>query len=264
MLNIIRKHLPLAYHPSSQLPEDALSYGMLQRLVGELGSGGGRMPVIGAGGWSRALMPGRRERRQQGWSRRKKMLPQEDESRQFIETLDGKTFEMNRKSIGILPLILQVFHNNMTEGIRRIGFFRNKGVFTVYFLEGTEWITLPVGFGHAVESWISIRGEDYLVGTRGTFCLDENQDPVLKLEFSYLEEAARRRLHIHFRNEGEELELRWSEMPGKKLILGGLESVTDTLTGSPLLSVLKGREGAELIHRLMEEAIEPVVAGKRC
>ena len=87
---------------------------------------------------------------------------------------------------------------------------------------------------------------------------------MLKLEFSYLEEASRRRLHIHFRNQGEQIELHWFETPGKKLIMEGLGSVTDALTGSHLLSALKGREGVDLIHRLMEEAIEPMVRGNRC
>ena len=264
MLNIIRRYFPLEYQPSGELPENQTAFGMLQRLTGELGNGSGNLPVIGKGGWSRALAPGRRSRRQQGWSRKKKMLPQEDGFEQFRDTLDGKTYELERQSVGILPLMMQVFHNNMTEGIRRVGFFRNRGVFTLYLLEGTEWIAIPVGFGHALESWITVRAESYLVAAGGTFCLDEYQDPVLKLEFSYLEEASRRRLHIHFRNQGEQIELHWFETPGKKLIMEGLGSVTDALTGSHLLSALKGREGVDLLHRLMEEAIEPMVRGNRC
>lgn len=42
---------------------------------------------------------------------------------------------MEDTRVGVFPLTLQVFHNNFSDGIRRIGFFYEKGRF---FVELTE------------------------------------------------------------------------------------------------------------------------------
>lgn len=71
--------------------------------------------------------------------------------------------------------------------------------------------------------------ESYLLGTTGQFAENEDGELVLKLEFAFLEEAARRRVKNLFQAcDFERIRLEWNETPGKDLIIEGLESlVTD-------------------------------------
>ena len=85
---------------------------------------------------------------------------------------------------------------------------------------------------------------------------------MLKLEITFPEECVKRKAHIFFHSE-QEIEIRWNETPGKKMILEGLNSITEELSGNFLYNSLLGDHNItlELLHRLMEQTIEPVVWG---
>lgn len=94
---------------------------------------------------------------------------------------------------------------------------------------------------------------------------------VLKVEIAYLEEAMRRKLYVTFvRNTGnnrdlippEHIEIKWYESPGKALIMEGMESITTEVTKHPIYSRIRENGGIDLLHRLMEQTIEPVIKGK--
>ena len=110
---------------------------------------------------------------------------------------------------------------------------------------------------------MDLHGEHYLVATLGEFTRDENRTPVLKLEITFIEECVKRKAHIFF-HEDNEIEIRWNETPGKKMILAGLSSITEELSGNFLYNSLLGDNNitTELLHRLMEQTIEPVVWGQ--
>ena len=36
-------------------------------------------------------------------------------------TLDGKTYDLDVTGVGVFPLMMQVIHNNFTDGIHKIG-----------------------------------------------------------------------------------------------------------------------------------------------
>ena len=78
----------------------------------------------------------------------------------------------------------------------------------------------------------------------------------------FIEECVKRKVHIFF-HENDEIEIRWNETPGRKMILAGLSSITEELSGNFLYNSLLGDNNitAELLHRLMEQTIEPAVRG---
>ena len=159
-------------------------------------------------------------------------------------------------------MFVQVFHNNMTDGISEISFTYDAGNFCVSFTEGEMIHKLPVGFGRAANGCVDLHGEHYLVATLGEFARDENAIPVLKLEITFIEECVKRKVHIFF-HENNGIEIRWNETPGKKMILAGLSSITEELSGNFLYNSLLGDHNitTELLHRLMEQTIEPAVRG---
>lgn len=263
MLNIIRKYFPVNYHPADVLPENPLSYSLLKRLCGELenGENNNRSTSL-RGGWKRNVVFRRKHSDKKYSYRISAAVDRPSDHHSFMRAVSGRTYVMEQQNIGIAPLFVQVFHNNMTDGISEISFTYDAGNFYVSFTEGEVIHKLPVGFGRAADGCVDLHGEHYLVATLGEFARDENDIPVLKLEITFIEECVKRKAHIFF-HEDDEIEIRWNETPGKKMILAGLSSITEELSGNFLYNSLLGDHNitTELLHRLMEQTIEPVVRG---
>ena len=263
MLNIIRKYFPVNYHPADVLPENPLSYSLLKRLCGELenGENNNRSTSL-RGGWKRNVVSRRKHSDKKYSYRISAAVDRPSDHHSFMWAVSGRTYVMEQQNIGIAPLFVQVFHNNMTDGISEISFTYDAGNFYVSFTEGEVIHKLPVGFGRAADGCVDLHGEHYLVATLGEFARDENDIPVLKLEITFIEECVKRKAHIFF-HEDDEIEIRWNETPGKKMILAGLSSITEELSGNFLYNSLLGDHNitTELLHRLMKQTIEPVVRG---
>ena len=263
MLNIIRKYFPVNYHPADVLPENPLSYSLLKRLCGELenGENNNRSTSL-RGGWKRNVVSRRKHSDKKYSYRISAAVDRPSDHHSFMRAVSGRTYVMEQQNIGIAPLFVQVFHNNMTDGISEISFTYDAGNFYVSFTEGEVIHKLPVGFRRAADGCVDLHGEHYLVATLGEFARDENDIPVLKLEITFIEECVKRKVHIFF-HEDDEIEIRWNETPGKKMILAGLSSITEELSGNFLYNSLLGDHNitTELLHRLMEQTIEPAVRG---
>lgn len=263
MLNIIRKYFPVNYHPADVLPENPLSHSLLKRLCGELenGENNNRSTSL-RGGWKRNVVSRRKHSDKKYSYRVSAAVDRPSDHHSFMRAVSGRTYVMEQQNIGIAPLFVQVFHNNMTDGISEISFTYDAGNFCVSFTEGEVIHKLPVGFGRAADGCVDLHGEHYLVATLGEFARDENDIPVLKLEITFIEECVKRKAHIFF-HEDDEIEIRWNETPGKKMILSGLSSITEELSGNFLYNSLLGDHNitTELLHRLMEQTIEPAVRG---
>lgn len=264
MLNIIRKYFPINYHPADVLPENPLSYSLLKRLCGELenGENNNRSTSL-RGRWKRNVVSRRKHSDKKYSYRISAAVDRPSDHHSFMRAVSGRTYVMEQQNIGIAPLFVQVFHNNMTDGISEISFTYDAGNFYVSFTEGEVIHKLPVGFGRAADGCVDLHGEHYLVATLGEFARDENDIPVLKLEITFIEECVKRKVHIFF-HEDNGIEIRWNETPGKKMILAGLSSITEELSGNFLYNSLLGDHNittTELLHRLMEQTIEPAVRG---
>lgn len=263
MLNIIRKYFPVNYHPADVLPKNPLSYSLLKRLCGELenGENNNRSTSL-RGGWKRNVVSRRKHSEKKYSYRISAAVDRPSDHHSFMRTVSGRTYVMEQQNIGIAPLFVQVFHNNMTDGISEISFTYDAENFYVSFTEGEVIHKLPVGFGRAADGCVDLHGEHYLVATLGEFARDENDIPVLKLEITFIEECVKRKAHIFF-HEDNGIEIRWNETPGKKMILAGLSSITEELSGNFLYNSLLGDHNitTELLHRLMEQTIEPAVRG---
>ena len=263
MLNIIRKYFPVNYHPADVLPENPLSYSLLKRLCGELenGENNNRSTSL-RGRWKRNVVSRRKHSDKKYSYRISAAVDRPSDHHSFMRAVSVRTYVMEQQNIGIAPLFVQVFHNNMTDGISEISFTYDAGNFYVSFTEGEVIHKLPVGFGRAADGCVDLHGEHYLVATLGEFARDENDIPVLKLEVTFIEECVKRKAHIFF-HEDDEIEIRWNETPGKKMILAGLSSITEELSGNFLYNSLLGDHNitTELLHRLMEQTIEPAVRG---
>ena len=141
--------------------------------------------------------------------------------------------------------------------------FYEKGRFFVELTEGEKTQRIEIGLtGSKVVEWVE-NEESYLLGTTGQFAENEDGELVLKLEFAFLEEAARRRVKIIFQRDFERIRLEWNETPGKDLIIEGLESLVTDVAIAPLLPSRFRERSLDMIHLLMAQTIEPMVEAHR-
>ena len=251
MLDLIRDAFPQEYQASEYaLPENHAEYHKLIHLVHSLSHGPSCMPQIRRGGWAK----------KSGYSRSHAIYPKYV---RLLKDLDGKCYNINPASVGLFPLIIQVFHNNLTNGIRQISFQYDKincpDKFYIHFLEGEEHCTLTVSFDCYIDNLITLHGETYLVAVKCEYTTDADHAPVLILNMVYLEEAMSRKLYLHFKSN--ELVAHWSESPGKELILEGLSSITGEMTKLPLYGRFLEGSGMQFLEHLMVDTIEPTVRG---
>lgn len=277
MLNIIRKYFPVDWMPKETLPENPIAYAKLQELTERLA--GKRLKndqyynsalIIRKGGWKKNSSKYRVRERQTEIEK-----AQNQQIHLLTDLLDGTCYEMEQASVGLFPLVMQVMHNNMTDGISKINFYKKRTkelqqTLILCFQEGEESIELEMGWNQYIENKLSIHGETYLVAVKGELSSDVDDNPVLKVEIVYLEEAMRRKLYVTFVKDTsasklitpEYIEIKWYESPGKALIMEGMESITTEVTKHPIYSRIRENGGIDLLHRLMEQTIEPVIKGK--
>ena len=277
MLNIIRKYFPVDWMPKETLPENPIAYAKLQELTERLA--GKRLKndqyynsplMIGKGGWKKNSLKYRVRERQTEIEK-----VQNQQIHLLTDLLDGTCYEMEQASVGLFPLVMQVMHNNMTDGISKINFYKKRTkelqqTLILCFQEGEESIEMEMGWNQYIENKLSIHGETYLVAVKGELSSDVDDNPVLKVEIVYLEEAMRRKLYVTFVKDTsasklitpEYIEIKWYESPGKALIMEGMESITTEVTKHPIYSRIRENGGIDLLHRLMEQTIEPVIKGR--
>ena len=277
MLNVIRKYFPVDWMPKETLPENPIAYAKLQELTERLA--GKRLKndqyynsalIIRKGGWKKNSSKYRVRERQTEIEK-----AQNQQIHLLTDLLDGTCYEMEQASVGLFPLVMQVMHNNMTDGISKINFYKKRTkelqqTLILCFQEGEESIELEMGWNQYIENKLSIHGETYLVAVKGELSSDVDDNPVLKVEIVYLEEAMRRKLYVTFVKDTsasklitpEYIEIKWYESPGKALIMEGMESITTEVTKHPIYSRIRENGGIDLLHRLMEQTIEPVIKGR--
>ena len=191
------------------------------------------------------------------------------DAEQLLEQLSGAVFTMEKNAAGILPLFVQMLHNNYTNGISEIEFCRHKEKLELIFREGEDENRVEVGFsgpgrspgqmGRGAESMVTIHGEPYAVGTCGAWKRLESGAPELQLELCFLETSNTRVIRMHL--EDGMLHAEFDEYPVLTRMLAGLE---------PMIAGGKESGGPARLFReldftkvLMSRTLSPQIKGQR-
>ena len=242
LLRILRKYFGKEFRAAERLPEDDQKRRKLEVLQRKAEGIRREQMLIRRGGWKNHC-PGRRDNGSDaGWQK----------------LAADRMFRMKDGHVGLFPLAMQVFHNNFSNGIQKMGFQWKNGKLFLLLEEGKDRHRIELGRNGAAVSVVEVNQEKYLVGATGEFAVNEDGIWVLKIGIAFLEEAMRRSLRVYF--HGDQIEVHWNESPGRALIMEGLESIMSAMAGK-FLSFLKENGADEMIHLLMERTIEPVVFG---
>lgn len=179
---------------------------------------------------------------------------------EMFKEINKKYYKMEFSAVSILPLFIQALHNNYSKGLSEIGFFIEDNEFFILIKEGNNEYLIPIGFENTKYKELNINEEFYIVGCDGEFTTDEEETLVLKLRISFIETSNTRFLKKFFYKD--EILTKWSEIPGMKLIMGGVSSLLSGEGKNLIMNTLVSKTNSEYITYKIKSAIEPEVKGK--
>ena len=249
---IIEKYMKNPDFSDESLSPNPMGCVNLNKLISELESGAFKTKPVMAGGWER-----KGNLRAQISSRNKPHPLKHD----FFMWLNGRSYELEDKCQGVFPLLLQLTHNNFTEGLSEVGFSYENHSLYIRLKEGDEVHKIKVGFHKPAYSTINLKGEPYNVALKGEYTENEEHENVLKLILSFTEEAASRIMKIHFK--ANEIRLELDETPGNEFISIGLKLSLNQIMNSHFIVKRALGSGADtIVTEAVMRKISPVTKGR--
>ena len=200
----------------------------------------------------------------------------------WLNKLNGKIYELEESGVGIFPLMMQVIHNNFTDGMHKIGFrLCDNNSFYIDIYEGIEVYSLRCGFGgKRYISRINMHGESYEVSLVSRCKTDEYNRLVIRNEINFLEEACLRTFNIYFEDDPvdredqngtfiypsvpSKIEIRLFETPGSNMLLSTMKTMAPEgfggVQGKLVSRFLKGGM-KEVFENAVKNTIQPVIHG---
>ena len=277
---------------SGVLSEDFAKFSQLKALCKSISGETVAYPSIVSGGWKNravSVTEGRASRKTSVYrSRRadfKKSLGYfnaRNESllaAKWLSKINGKIYDLESNNVGVFPIMMQVVHNNFTDGIKKIGFrVDDNGFFFIDIYEGDAMYALKCGFGgKKYITNVNMHGEMYQVSLESTCKTDEYNRFVLRNEIIFLEEACSRTLNIYFDDDASDredrkgtfihpsvptgLEVRFYESPGGDMLIDAMKSISAEGLGG-LQGVIFGKIIKGGIKGLFEDAIKNMLQPK--
>lgn len=201
----------------------------------------------------------------------------------WLTKLDGLFYDLDVTGVGIFPLMMQVVHNNFTDGMYKIGFRKGaNNSFYIDIFEGTDIYSLRCGFGgRRYKSLINMHGEKYIVSMASMCTTDEYNRFVIRNEVYFLEEACSRTFNIYFSDDSVDridrkgtfihpsvpsgIELRLFETPGTDMLIDTMKNIApEGITGVQGVIFSKIVKGGmkEVLEEAVKNTIQPVIHGK--
>lgn len=183
---------------------------------------------------------------------------------EFCRKLDGVEYSLKADNVSIIPLFCQLIQNNYDVGVETIGFSYNSltDKFFITLKNNGKACTVPVGFGAAEYFDFNLNGEIFKLASIGVMTKNEDDVPTLKLRIPCLEVASERNIKIFFNKNGT-ITVKWSEIPGKKLIIDAVGEVVKPTLEKPIIGAIAAKtDSGYLLYRL-DKAIEPTTTGNK-
>ena len=151
-------------------------------------------------------------------------------------------------STGLLPVTLQLLHNNYTAGLRSIALGEKNGVPELIYREQDHQYRILVGLGRPLISQVTVHGDCYQISALGRFTHDEEERPVFYVRLEFMETPCVR--VIKMIADRDQIILRQSETPGIPYIYHKLLAIANQPLYRPLLLVaLGGTEEDYLLYK---------------
>lgn len=166
-------------------------------------------------------------------------------------------------SVGLLPVVLQVIHNNYTAGITSLAISTKHDLPELIYRERDAIYRLPIGLGVPVITELDFRGDRFHIAAHGRFTHDEEDRPVFIIRMEFLETPSVRILKLVYTGNG--LLLRQTETPGIPYVLEKLRAAAQQPLYRPLLLMALGGSEEDYLRykclRLMASEVPLIPEG---
>ncbi len=199
----------------------------------------------------------------------------------WMKRLNGAEYMLETSGVGLFPVLMQIVHNNFTDGMKSISFRHEPdGGFYIDIREGETIFRLRCGFnGKRYVSAINMHSENYRLSVKSVFTRDEYGRIVLRNDISFLEEACMRTLNIYFDEptaqpssgqglhhalKPERIEIRLTETPGSDMLVEALRNMTPESSGFESVVFSKLIKGGmkEALIEAVKNTIQPTIYGR--
>ena len=277
------------------LPENFVALNELKAICKSVSGRTADFPVISAGGWKNRTV------RMTTGSTRNKTISYSGKRTDFkaavnsynirnenqlilkwLKKLDGKTYDLETSGVGLMPIMMQIVHNNFTDGMKKIGFRLGEGnSFYIDIYEGEVIYKLRCGFGgKRYISDINMHSENYKVSLNSVCTRDEYNRLTIRNEIHFLEEACLRIFNIYFEDDAVDrvdrkgtfihpslpgrIEIRMLETPGADMLHDTLKNFNIEGTGweSAIISRFVKGGMKEAITHAVNNTVQPVIYGR--
>lgn len=158
-------------------------------------------------------------------------------------------------STGLLPVLLQIVHNNYTAGLHSLA-LSQRGIYPeLIYREADAVYRLPIGLGRPFISELSFHGDIFRVAAHGRFTHDEEERLVFYIRLDFLETPSVRILKLVLTENG--LLLKQTETPGVPYFCQKLLTAAQLPLFRPVLLLAVGGSEEEYLRYKAQRILSP-------
>ena len=160
-------------------------------------------------------------------------------------------------STGLLPVLLQIVHNNYTAGLHSVA-VSQRGIYPeLIYREADAVHRLPIGLGRPLISELNFHGDRFRVAAHGKFTHDEEDRPVFYIRLDFLETPSVRIVKLVLTSEGAVL--RQSETPGMPYFYEKLRIAAQQPLLRPVLLLAVGGSEDDFLRYKSQRLLSPEI-----
>ena len=160
-------------------------------------------------------------------------------------------------STGLLPVLLQIVHNNYTAGLHSIA-LSQRGIYPELIYREMDAVhRISIGLGRPVISELSFRGNIFRIAAHGRFTQDEEQRRVFYIRLDFLETPCVRILKLVLTENG--MILKQSETPGAPYFYQKLLSAAQQPLLRPVLLLAVGGSEDDYLFYKAQRIFSPEI-----
>jgi hypothetical protein len=170
------------------------------------------------------------------------------------------TYSFAHNNVGILPLIVRAFNNNLGSSIRRIAFREGADAITMVVLDGGVEYKIHLGIYEYVENVIDVCGDKFIVNALCEARVTAEGEPVYRIELCFPEMPNTRMIEIT-RPDFRRIAVEFTEIPNHRIVESLVSKASSGAVMGFVTDLLERRFGEGFIERKLESTFAPTLIG---
>ena len=170
------------------------------------------------------------------------------------------TYSFAHNNVGVLPLIVRAFNNNLGSSIRRMSFERDGDSVVMGVLDGGVDYKIHLGIYEYAENVVDICGDKFIVNALCEARVTADGETVYRIELCFPEMPNSRMIEMRRPDEGR-IEVKLTELPNHKIIDNLVTKASSGAVMGFITDLLARRFGEGFIERKLEGTFAPTLIG---